>query len=107
MDYTQLPDGTWRKNPTGTEYEAQPVRIWYMRENHTFCRLPLDVDRAVSVMRGEINAGSTYGMLCGHPTGVVPGVVHAQTAAEWPTFEVAARAWLETAVARSKPPNRL
>ena len=105
MDYTQLSDGTWKKNPKSTEYEAQPVRFWYMRDNHTFRALPLDVDSALSVMREERDAGHTYGMLCGGPDGVVPVPVHARTAAEWPVFEDAARPWLETAVARSKPPN--
>ena len=105
MDYTQLLDGTWRRNPTGTEYAAQPVRIWYMRDNHTFRALPLDVEAALAVMREERDAGQTYGMLCGKPDGVVPAPVHARTAWEWPAFEDAATPWLETAVARSKPPN--
>lgn len=102
--YSQLPDGTWKRNPK-PEDEPQPVRIWYMRDNHTFRALPLDVEGALSAMRQERDAGDTYGMLCGKPDGVVPDVVHAGSAAEWPTFEAAARPWLETAVARSKPPN--
>lgn len=102
--YSQLPDGTWKRNPK-PEDEPQPVCCWYMRDNHTFRALPLDVDAALAVMREERDAGQTYGMLCGRPDGVVPDVVHAGSAAEWPTFEAAARSWLETAVARSKPPN--
>ena len=101
----QLPDGTWKKNPTGTEYKPQPVRIWYMRDNHTFRTLPLDVEDALAAMREERDAGQTYGMLCGRPDGVVPGAVHARSAAKWQAFEDAARPWLETAVARSKPPS--
>lgn len=103
--YHQQPDGTWKKSPTGTEYEPKPVQVWYMRDNHTFRALPLDVESALAVMREERDTGNTYGMLCGKPEGVVSGVVHARTAAEWPAFEAAARPWLETAVARSKPPN--
>ena len=103
--YQQMPDGTWKKNPTGTEHEPKPVQAWYMRDNHTFRALPLDVEAALTAMREERDAGQTYGMLCGSPNGVVPGPVHARTAAEWPAFETAARPWLETAVARSKPPN--
>ena len=76
-----------------------------MRDNHTFRALPLDVEAALAVMRQERDAGDTYGMLCGNPSGVVPGPVHARSAAEWPAFEDAARHWLETAVARSKPLN--
>ena len=81
------------------------VTAYYMRGNHTFRSLPLDVEAALAVMRDERDAGQTYGMLCGRPNGVVPGPVHASTAAEWPAFEDAARPWLETVVARSKPPN--
>ena len=105
MDYTQLPDGARQKKPSGRECEPQAVRIWYVRDNHTFRALLLDVDGALAVMREECDAAQTYGMLCGKPDGVVPGVVHARTAAEWPAFEDAARSWLETAVARSTPPN--
>lgn len=105
MEYEQLADGQWRRKPDSTEYEPKPVRCWYMRDNHTFRALPLDVEAALAVMRQERDAGDTYGMLCGNPSGVVPGPVHARSAAEWPAFEDAARPWLETAVARSKPPN--
>lgn len=104
MDYTQLPDGTWKKNPKGAEYEPKPVQIWYMRDDHTFCKLPLNVDAALAKMRVERDAGCTHGMLYGKPDGVVPAPVHASSAAEWPEFEDAARPWLDVAVARSKPP---
>ena len=40
--YHQLPDGTWKKNPTGNEYEPKPVQAWYMRDDHTFLVLPLE-----------------------------------------------------------------
>ena len=106
MDYEQLPDGQWRRNPSGTEYEPRPVSCWYMRDNHTFRALPLDVEQALAVMREERDEGNTYGMLCGKPEGgVVPPPIHARTAAEWPSFEAAAGPWLEKAVAASKPPN--
>ena len=76
-----------------------------MRDNHTFRALPLDAEAALAVMREERDGGHTCGMLFGSPDGVVPGTVHARSAAEWPSFEAAARSWLETAVARSKTPN--
>ena len=104
MDYTQMADGTWKPKPK-PEDAPKPVRIWYMRDDHTFRVLPLDVDTALAVMREERDAGQPYGMLCGRPDGVVPGPVHARTAAEWPAFEAAARPWLEAAIERSKPPN--
>ena len=104
MEHQQLPNGTWKHKPRPEE-APEPVRCWYMRDNHTFRALPLDVDAALAVMREERDAGNTYGMLCGRPNGVAPGPVHARTAAEWSAFENAARPWLEAAVARSKPPN--
>ena len=104
-DYTQLPDGTWQRKPR-PEDAPQPVQAWYMRDNHTFRALPLDVEQALAIIREELDVGNTYGLLCGRPTGVVPAPVHARTAAEWwPTFESVARLWLEETVALSKPPQ--
>lgn len=103
MDYEQMPDGTWKRKPRPED--AQPVRCWYMRDNHTFRPLPLDVDAAMQVMREERDDGQTYGMLCGRPLGVVPEPVHVSTAEKWGDFEAKARPWLESAVAASKPPN--
>lgn len=79
--------------------EPDSVRCWYMRDNHTFRALPLDVEAALAVMREERDAGQTFGMLCGSPDGVVPPPVHARTAAEWMAFEAQARPWLDKAVA--------
>lgn len=107
MEYEQLQDGTWRRQTFSHEYEPQPVRCWYMRDNHTFRPLPLDVDAALQVMREERDDGNTYGMLCGKPDGVLGSVMHAHGAADWPRFEAAARPWLEQAVTRSKPPNNM
>lgn len=103
MDYFQLSSGLWKRKPK-PEDEPQPVRCWYMLENHTFCPLPLDVDEAIQVMREERDAGNTYGMLCGTPDGVVHPPVTAGRANEWEAFEAQARPWLESAVAASKPP---
>lgn len=102
--WTQLPDGRWAPPPK-PEDAPQEVRCWYMRDNHTFRGLPLDVEGALAVMREERDDGQTYGMLCGKPATVLPPVVHASDAARWDEFEAAARPWLEQAVARSKPPN--
>jgi hypothetical protein len=106
MDYEQMPDGQWRKKmPVTSEFAPQPVRCWYMRDNHTFRALPLDVEQAIAAMREERDDGQTYGMLCGRPDGVVPPVVHAGSASEWEAFETKARPWLEAAIAKSVPPN--
>ena len=103
MEYEQLSDGLWRRKPECSEYEAKPVRIWYMRDNHTFRELPLDVDAALAVMREERDAGQTHGMLCGKPEGgVVAAPIHAPGAADWAAFEARARPWLERAVELSQ-----
>lgn len=104
MDYEQLPDGRWKHKPR-EEDGPQPVRCWYMRDNHTFRSLPMDVEQALAVMRKERDDGQTYGMLCGRPSGVVPPAVHARSASEWPEFESAARLWLDASIAASKQPN--
>ena len=106
MEYEQLPDGLWHRKPGGSEYEPKPVRIWYMRDNHTFRPLPLDVEQALAVMREERDAGQTHGMLCGKPEGgVVDAPIHAPGAADWAAFESGASPWLARAVAVSKTPN--
>ena len=87
------------------EFQPQEVKCWYMRDDHTFRALPLDVEAALEAMREERDAGNTYGMLCGHPSGVLPTVVLARAAAHWAAFEDKARPWLEAAIAASKPPN--
>lgn len=105
--HTQLPDGTWQKIHVPSENQPQHVRIWYMRDNHTFRALPLDIEGALAVMREERDDGQTYGMLCGKPGGVVPEPVHASDTARWDAFETAARPWLATAVKLSKPPEQI
>ena len=41
------------------------MTIWYMRDNHTFLPLPLDVDKAMKRLRAAfIDELDTYGMLC-------------------------------------------
>ena len=65
--------------------------IWYMRDNHTFKRLSLNVGEAVEQMRAEFDAGWTHGMLC---TSSLPvGNVHAHGGGRWQEFEIAARKW--------------
>ena len=105
MTHEQLPDGRWVRKDVPPKFQPQEVRCWYMRDNHTFRALPLDVDAALAAMREERDAGSTYGMLCGRPDGVVPPVVHARNAAEWPAFEAKARPWLDAAVAAASRPT--
>jgi hypothetical protein len=76
-----------------------------MRDNHTFRPLPLDVEAALEIMRAERDAGQTHGMLCGNPSILLKGVVHAPGAAKWKDFEQRARAWLEAAIEVKVPPT--
>lgn len=80
------------------EQPGEALRIWYMRDNHTFRSLPLDVEAAVLALRQEFDVGETYGILFSkHPR--VKGCVHA--ANDWPAFEAAARKWLAVAVSEA------
>jgi hypothetical protein len=103
---TRERDALLAKLPT-----PEPTNIYYMRDDHTFRRkLPLNLERAVSALREEFDAGATYGMLCG--TGALRGThVHAGAKETWPKFEREARAWLPHAIdaaiaagASGKPP---
>lgn len=68
---------------------------WYMRDNHTFKKLPTDVDEAMAVLRETFDGeGGHYGMLAANDDHKDElGVVHA--AGEWGEFAPRARAWLE------------
>ena len=46
------------------EQQAEPVPIYYMRDNHTFKELSADVSTALVEIESEFNAGYTYGSLC-------------------------------------------
>jgi hypothetical protein len=104
-NYKQLPDGRWQKHIVPEEALPQYVTAHYMRDNHTFLSLPLDIEDALQLLRNERDAGWTYGMLCGRPTGVVPEPIHARGLEYWDSFERAARYWLTAAIAKSKPPK--
>lgn len=72
------------------------MKIWYMRDNHTFRPLPLNVEAAIDTLRNEFDQGNTYGMLCSKEPALCE-VVHAKDS--WTTFEVEARKWLTSAAA--------
>jgi hypothetical protein len=79
------------------------MKLWYMRDNHTFRALPPDDEEAIAVLRVEFDRGFTSGMLCAtsplHP--FRPDNVHAH--ADFAEFEPRARAWLATARTYSSP----
>jgi hypothetical protein len=77
-------------------------QIWYMRDNHTFRRLPMDVEGAIEAMREERDAGNTFGMLCCGGVAMRIEVVHAEFAHDWSRFEEKARPYLERFFAEAK-----
>ena len=73
------------------------MKLWYMRDNHTFLLLPPDVDAAmVELRRAFIEKRDTYGMLCCTEGPMRNKVEHAQ--ADWLEFEPRARKWIEAAL---------
>lgn len=84
------------KPTAGDDYHGLP-EIYYMRDNHTFRRLPNDVERALIAIRQEWDDGYTGGMLCSKHSELRDSV-HAHGKAKWNEFEAQARAWLGRAV---------
>lgn len=74
----------------------EPRVLWYMRDNHTFRRLPANVDDAIAILRDEFGAGETYGMLCTKEGPMVGKYEHARE--DWGDFERRARRWLLAAM---------
>lgn len=73
------------------------MRIWYMRDNHTFLSLPLDVGAAmVELRRTFIDERDTYGSLCCKEGPMRNKMEHAK--ADWSEFEPRARRWIEAAL---------
>lgn len=73
------------------------MKIWYMRDNHTFLSLPPDVDAAmVELRRAFIDKRDTYGSLCCREGPMRNKMEHAH--ADWLEFEPRARKWIEAAL---------
>lgn len=75
------------------------MKLYYMRDTHTFRALPLDVERAIIVLREEFADGCTHGMLCTKSISVEPVRAHGQ----WAEFEHKARLWLAGCVNYKSP----
>jgi hypothetical protein len=73
------------------------MKIYYMRDNHTFLPLPLDVEIAESLLRKEFDDGYTYGMLCSKSAGMET-LLHARGRDESDQFFSDARAWVRRAI---------
>lgn len=80
------------------------MKIWYMRDNHTFRELPLKESDAIKILAEEFDKGNCNGMLCTKDARLEAEVVHARGGLRWSEFEVEARAWLRKAITLSQPP---
>ena len=76
------------------------MKIYYMRDNHTFLPIPLDPDEAEMLLRQEFDNGYTFGMLCSKHEDS-PGILHAGGNAELESFITNARVWIEEARRRT------
>ena len=70
-------------------------KAYYMRDNHSFRRLPLEVDAAMAAIREEFDDGWTGGMLCTKDYRMDRRNVHANGKEHWAEFESAGRVWME------------
>ncbi len=70
------------------------MRVYYMRDNHTFLPLPLIYDEAIQLVLREAKEGFSHGMLCAGD-GCDYGHVHMRGMADWPRFEKEARKWFQ------------
>lgn len=69
---------------------------YYMRDNHTFLKLPNDPDEALKLIAAEVRDGFSHGMLCSKQYSVG---VHLQGKEDWLSFEEAARDWFASYLA--------
>lgn len=72
------------------------MKLWYMRDNHTFRELPLSVEQAMEAIREEFVAGYSYGMLCTKRPGAA-APLHAGK--RYDEFVPLARDWLAAEIA--------
>jgi hypothetical protein len=83
--------------------------IWYMRDDHTFAPLPLNIDEAMEALEHELSYYAS-GMLCArHPWGATAvDVCHAHYD-DLDGFRARARDWLALAIEtiRPKPINEV
>lgn len=77
------------------------MKIYYMRDNHTFLPLPLDVDMAELALHKEFDAGYTYGMLCSKSAGMETPL-HARGNKNAEEFFSGAREWIQRAIEHSE-----
>jgi hypothetical protein len=73
------------------------MKIYYMRDNHTFLPLPLDIAASESLLRKEFDDGWTYGMLCSNSKGM-EAKLHASGRDGEEQFFADARVWIRRAI---------
>jgi hypothetical protein len=68
------------------------MKLWYMRDNHTFRELSANVEEAVAVIRSEFEAGFNQGSFTtrAYPNGYI--AAHG----DLPEFEKEVRDWYAT-----------
>ena len=96
---------TFKQLPNAAQAQTSPrpaelaIACYYMRDDHTFVKLSLDMEPSIARLRTEFFNGHDYGMLCGVPKHKLPKPVQAGSVQAWPEFEKAARAWLAQVIA--------
>lgn len=83
-----------RRNMTET---SSCMKIYYMRDNHAFVHIPLDVSLAESILRQEFSDGWTYGMMCSHSEGM-KDLLHASGGENAEQFFNDAKDWVSKAI---------
>jgi hypothetical protein len=77
------------------------MKIYYMRDNHTFLPLPLDVGVSESLLRQEFDDGHTCGMLCSKDP-KMRDLLHARGSDQSEQFFQDARKWVQRAIDLSR-----
>lgn len=77
------------------------MAIWYMRDNHTFRKLPNDADAALKIIADEARDGFTYGTLCA--SNPYTKTVGMKGSADWIRFDKEARKWFAEYQAEEQP----
>lgn len=82
------------------------MKLYYMRDDHLFCPLPLDIEQAIEVIREQFAERYSSGMLCSDggapkPFGRIDPSAHGH--GDFAEFEPRARAWLAVQLAYRSP----
>jgi len=78
------------------------IAIYYMRDNHTFRRLPFHVEDGIQAIKDEFEEGYTHGMLCSKDSRI--NDLHARGMKKWFEFERQATEWIASAILVNQQP---